>query len=532
MNRQFWTNLDSRKHMLVISALLLLSTVLTACGLFGGSSDTLTVLAGSEVRDLEPLLDEIERETDIRLEFTYIGTLNGAEEIMAGADYDLAWFSHATYLTLLQEDSNLIKTQERIMLSPVVMGVKESKAEQFGWVDNPNVSWEEIAAQAEAGQLRFAMTNPAASNSGFTALMGVAAALSGSSDALQVDDINTEALQGFFRGQTLTAGSSGWLADSYVEEQDSLDAIINYESVLLGLNESGELRERLTLIYPNEGIVTADYPLMLLNEERREAYNRLVEFLRTPDFQEQIMETTLRRPAVAGIALDRRIPDVLLVELPFPSTVDVIDALLFSYMDEQRVPAHAYFVLDVSGSMEGRGLRDLKAAMENLTGLDTSLTGRFARFRNREQITIVTFNHQINDIREFTIDDTDAAGSDMEAIRQYVDSLRADGGTAIYSTLADTYARAARAKEQDRDRYYSIVLMSDGENTDGMGLREFERYFENLHENDQNIRTFTITFGDADEDAMQEIADVTGGRMFDSTEESLSSIFKTIRGYQ
>ena len=44
--------------------------------------------------------------------------------------------------------------------------------------------------------------------------------------------------------------------------------MINYESVLLSLNASGKLHEPLDLIYPSEGIVTADYPLLLLNDEQ------------------------------------------------------------------------------------------------------------------------------------------------------------------------------------------------------------------------------------------------------------------------
>ncbi|MBK8989438.1 MAG: hypothetical protein IPM39_25825 [Chloroflexi bacterium] len=44
------------------------------------------------------------------------------------------------------------------------------------------------------------MTNPAASNSGFTALVGVASALAGSSDALETGDINVEAMQAFLLG--------------------------------------------------------------------------------------------------------------------------------------------------------------------------------------------------------------------------------------------------------------------------------------------------------------------------------------------
>lgn len=519
------------KTWLLLGLTLLLGFVSSGCRLLQ-SGNTMTVLAGSELKDIEPLLDEIERETGVRLEFEYIGTLDGVEALLSGAEYDLAWFSHARYLSLLAGDSGLIVTQEKTMLSPVVMGVKESVAREFGWIDNTAVTWQDIADKAAAGDLRFAMTNPASSNSGFTSLVGVAAALSGSSDALEAGDINNEAMQGFFKGQALTAGSSGWLADSYVASQADLDGIINYESVLLSLNESGQLQEDLVLIYPQEGIITADYPLMLLNGDRREEYNALVDFLRAPAFQETLMETTLRRPVVPGVALDGRIPDPLLVELPFPNTADVINRLIFTYLDEQRVPAHAFFVLDVSGSMRGEGIRDLKTAMNNLTGLDTSLTGQFSRFRARERITIITFNDHVVTVQEFVIDDTNRDGEDMAQVRSFVTRLNASGGTAVYSALAEAYRLVSEAQQQDPDRYYTIVLMSDGENTDGMGFRQFERNYEGLAPAAQDVRTFTVLFGNADEDAMQEIANVTGGRMFDGTSDSLSFIFKQIRGYQ
>lgn len=517
--------------ILLIALLSLVTAVSTSCSLLS-SAKKMTVLASSELKDIEPLLDQIERETDVHLEFEYIGTLDGTEALLGGADYDLAWFSHARYLDLLQGSRGIIVTQEKTMLSPVVMGVKSSKAAAFGWTDNPSVTWQDIAEKAANGELRYAMTNPTSSNSGFTALIGVAAALGGSSDALEAGDVNTEAMQAFFKGQALTAGSSGWLAESYVESQADLDGMINYESVLLALNGGGQLGEDLVLIYPQEGIVTADYPLMLLNADKREAYDRLVTYLRTPEFQKAMMETTLRRPVIPGVALDGRIPDPLLVELPFPNTVEVIDRLLFSYLDEQRVPAHAIFVLDVSGSMSGDGLEDLQQAIINLTGQDESLTGRFAHFRSREKITLLTFSSDVNDVTDFLISDTSSQGADMQAIRSFVDGLHVNGGTAIYTALAEAYRLAESAQAQDPDRYYTIVLMSDGEKTEGISQRQFEQAFQSLMPETQNIRTFTVLFGKADKREMEEIAEITGGRMFDGRSQSLSAIFKQIRGYQ
>jgi len=514
---------------LLLVALLLTSVAVSACG---GNDEPMTVLAGSELRDLEPLFDQIQNETGVQLEMKYTGTLDGAEALIAGEETDLAWFSHGKYLTLLQGANARVVAQEKIMLSPVILGVKESKARTFGWIDNPDVTWRDIAAKAESGELHYAMTNPASSNSGFTALIGVAAAFAGGGDALQVDQIDATVMKALFKGQTLTAGSSGWLAESYVREQATIDGMVNYESVLLALNEGNQLQEKLVLIYPKEGIITADYPLMLINADKREQYDKLVAYLRTPEFQQEIMERTLRRPVIPGVKLSDKFSSQLLVELPFPNNAQVIDSLLFAYLDEQRVPAHAFFVLDVSGSMEGERLAALKAALVNLTGVDQSLTGQFSRFRSRERITMIPFSSAVVDRRDFVIDATDSQSQDMTAVRDYVEALSSGGGTAIFSSLKDAYARVGEALQQDPDRYYSIVLMSDGENTEGDALDGFLNYYQSLPAQTKAVHTFTILFGDSSVNEMEAIAEVTGGRVFDANAASLSSIFKQIRGYQ
>lgn len=521
--------LSQKLFAIMLISLLLLPTL---AGCWGGDKNTLTVLAGSELHDLEPLFARIERETGVTLKPKYVGTLDGAELLMAGEETDLAWFSHAKYLTLLQGANARVVAQEKIMLSPVVMGVKASKAKAWGWLDNPEITWRDIVAKAGSGELRFAMSNPAASNSGFTALVGVASAIAGTGRALEVGDIDNDALRELFKGQALTAGSSGWLAESYVKSQADLDGMVNYESVLLGLNASGTLDEELTLIYPKEGIITADYPLMLINNEKREQYDKLVTYLRSPEFQTEMMKSTLRRPVIPQVKLSAQFPDQLLIELPFPNSAEVVDQLLVAYLDEQRIPAHAFFVLDVSGSMEGDRLDDLKAALIGLTGVDGSLTGQFARFRNREQLTMMPFSSMVHDVHDFSITETASDSQSMTAIRDYVEGLSIQGGTAIYSSLQEAYQLASQAKAANPDRYYSIVLMSDGESNEGIDDDDFARFYSELPTDARAIRTFTILFGDADERAMEELAALTNGRMFNARSESLAVIFKQIRGYQ
>ena len=88
---------------------VLLVLIVLAGGCTGGGEEppgdppnTLRVLAGSELKDVEPLAGQIRDATGVNLRFEYSGTLEGAERITSGgARPDLAWFSSARYLTLL-----------------------------------------------------------------------------------------------------------------------------------------------------------------------------------------------------------------------------------------------------------------------------------------------------------------------------------------------------------------------------------------------------------------------------------------------
>lgn len=506
---------------------ILLGTLLLASGCRARpQAVTLTVLAGSELKDLEPLLPDLKDKTGVDLRMNYTGTLDGVERLLNGEKFDLAWFSHAKYLLL--RNPKLAVAQERIMLSPVVMGVKSSKAKAWGW--DKSVNWKAIAEKSAAGQLRFAMTNPATSNSGFTGLLGVWAALSGKSDAAQGNEVRSQALKGFFRGQAATAGSSGWLADSYVQQQDRLDGLINYESVLLSLNQGGKLREPLTLLYPTEGVVTADYPLILLNAAQREAFDKVVAYFKQDDVQKKIMETTLRRPVTATVPLSSSFPSALLVELPFPGSAVAVDNILSQYFAEQRRPAHSFFVLDVSGSMAGSRLQGLQQAILNLAGDDISTTGQYARFQPREEVTVITFSSDINPPKEFRIS-SGQNDPQLAQVRSYVRSLRADGGTAIYSALQQTYTLLQKAQAQEPERIYSVVLMTDGENNHGIDLNSFVNFYSGLPDSAKAAHIFPILFGEGNKREMEQLAQVSGGRVFDG-KSSLAAAFKEIRGYQ
>jgi Ca-activated chloride channel family protein len=497
-------------------------------------SVSFTVLAGSELKDVETQLEsDIRAGTGLDLAFTYSGTLDAIDRIAAGESYDALWVSHGKYLAM---DANLkgrIVAQEKTMLSPVLLGLKESKARALGW-DSREPTWKEIADTAKAGKFTFGMTNPTSSNTGLTATIGLAAALAKNSDALTEEDLKNPRLADFFKAQALTSGSSGWLAEAYERDQSKVDGIINYESVLLSMNAGGKLSEPLALVYPKEGIVTADYPLMLLNGAKRADYDKLVAFLRGKDFQTKMSAVTLRRPVNSDATVAAAIPTRTLVELPFPGQAASVDALLDNFLSDVRIPGASRYLLDLSGSMQGKRIASLKEAMRILASTPAISSQRYATFQKREEVGIITFTGEPAPTRLYPMGSTPEQNAKTRGdINQFVDSLEAGGATAIYSSLQRALIELADEQTQSKEsHYYTVVLMTDGESNRGLKASEFRRWYASQGDRVRGIRVFPILFGEGSQRELSDIADMTGGRLFDSSSRSLASVFKEIRGYQ
>jgi len=491
-----------------------------------------TVLAGSELKDIESnFKDQIRSATGIDLAFTYSGSLDAIDRIASGEQFDALWVSHGKYLAMNDALKGRIVAQEKTMLSPVILGLKTSKAHALGW-DAADPTWKDISDAARAGKFTFGMTNPASSNTGLTATIGLAAALAANPEALTDADLKNPRLSDFFHGQSMASGSSGWLAESYERDQSRVGGIVNYESVLLSLNAGGKLAEPLTLVYPKEGIITADYPLMLLNASKRASYGKLVTYLRGKDFQTRMSEKTLRRPVNPDAVTAAAIPRRVLVELPFPGQPKQIETLLDNFVSAIRNPGSSRYVLDLSGSMTGPRIAGLKDAMLMLAS--DSQADRFERFLNREEVGIVTFSSQTAPTQIFPMGSTAEENAKARAaISEFVRPLEPGGGTAIYSSVAQALTELGQERGQSREkRYYTVVLMTDGINNRGMSEKQFRKWYLEQGDAVAGIRVFPILFGEGDLDALTALADLTGGRVFDSRTKSLAAAFKEIRGYQ
>ena len=478
---------------------------------------TLRVLAGSEVKDMEGILEDAQDELGITVELEYMGTLDGTEAVMAGeGDYDATWFPSNAYMSLFDEKGSLVSQETSIMRTPVVLGVRADRAAELGW-DERSPTWAEVVDAAASGEFRYGMSSPVSSNSGFSALVELATALSGTGAAITADDVETVAadLTRFAQGQALTSGSSGWLMDAYGNDPSAVDGVFNYESLVMA--DPG-----LVEVIPQDGVITADYPLTLLSgrgDRAEAAYRALVDYLRRDDVQRRIADETLRRTdaTTADDATEA-------FEIPFPNRLETVRALLSSWVSDVRKPANMVFQIDTSGSMEGSRLDALKAALGSLTDTGAEGTGSLLTFQPRETVHFVEFATSVKDERDITVGED----GNLSDVGDYVRGLVASGSTAIYGTLERSLELAARTRSDAN--VTSVVLFSDGENLESPDLAAFRSWYEATPEV-HGIPVYAILFGEASRDEMEQLAELTGGRVFDAADGDLTAAFKEIRGY-
>jgi len=117
-------------------------------------------------------------------------------------------------------------------------------------------------------------------------------------------------------------------------------------------------------------------------------------------------------------------------------------------------------------------------------------------------------------------------------IRSFANDLEAGGNTSIYSSLKKAYGIAVSDLAARPDTFVSVVLMTDGENNSGISASQFKTYYASLGATGKSIPAFVVLFGEGDKAALTDIANVTGGQVFDARNGDLTAAFQAIRGYQ
>ncbi len=523
---------------------LLLVFLFCLCSCTGTGRDPLHIVAGSESKEIEPIIMKVAEDNGFSVAMHYLGSVDMMLELQSrDFAYDAVLPANSMWIRLGDKDLHRVSDEASIMRSPVVLGVKLSKAKELGWTGR-DVTVRDILEAVRQGRLHFAMTSATQSNSGASAYMGLLYALAGRPEMLTDQNLNDTGLQGkikeIFGGVNRSSGSSGWLKDMFLTRYDKLDGMFNYESMIIAANRelTAQGREPLYVIYPTDGLAIADSTLGFVNlpdnSDRKKDFLALRDGLLKPEAQAEIFKTGFRTALIGmnpenvdksvynpdwGIDLERTISPV-----PWPKA-DVIQRALSLFQTTFRKPSLTFYLLDVSGSMKGRGVAELKRAMTGL--LDQNIAGRHMLQASERDITvIIPFNSGFGGVMQ-------AQGNKPEDLRPLIEAvnrLQAGGGTNIYMPVMAAMQMLAQKTSVLQDYLPAIILMTDGKSNNG-SLEQVRNFWNQLNAGFELPPVFAVTFGEADESELDSLTAYTVGRVFDGRKHGLEHAFRQAKGY-
>ena len=457
---------------------------------------------------------------------------------------------------------------QSIAVTPLVVAMPRPMAEALGWPDR-QIGWTELSALAkdpkgwgsvghpEWGPFKLGKTNPHFSTSGLNATVGAYFAATGLSSDLTVEQVQAPATQDYVRNleasvvhygdTTLTfldnmaaAAEQGrgltYVSAVTVEEKSVLDYNLgNPSGDPATLGDATAPSVPLVAVYPKEGTLLSDNPWYILtadwvDDAKAEAAQQFAAYIQSPDAQARFQDAGFRsfegEPGSVLTQDNGFLPAGPAVTLssPDPAVMQVIQ----DSWDELRKRARVLMVLDVSGSM-GAPVPDAGASKLALAASATaqSVDG----FADSDEVGLWAFssNRGPNGEPWIGLVDVGPAAQTRATIKQAVEGLVPDGGTALYATTRQ--AQATMLASLDTGRINAIVLLSDGRNeyppdTDLDGLLA-QLQGESP---DTTIRVFTIGYGaDADTAALQAIAEASAAEYYDASDpKSIDNVLTSV----
>ncbi len=497
--------------------------------ILNGDEKYFRIISSNANSFFEEDLIEFAKKEKIDLQIEYSDDLEIIDKLNDESNhYDAVWISNSIWLYMLN-NPYLVTNSKSIAVTPVIMGVKKSKAEELGFAGK-DIYNKDILNTIKSGKLKYVMNSVTKTNTGATAYLAFLNSLAGSPEVLKSEMLKNPTLindmKEFFKGVERVSGDETYLDEMFIN--GDYEAVINYESTLIELNNKliNSGKEPLYLLYPVDGVAINDMPFGYVNrnQNKEENFNKIQKYLRSNKTAKKLEEKGLRtwfggvKEQNNSIFKKEWGIDTTKYLMPFkyPSKT-VMNEAFDLYLEALRKPTHTVFVLDTSGSMNSNnGLIELKEAMNTILNKDTARQDNI-QFSDKDKITIITFNSNVN----LTSDTKTGAESDY--FINFIEHLYANGNTNIY----DPSIAALEILKNESDEYMRMeILMTDGHSNNG-SFSSLSSYYtgEKL-----DIPIYSITFGNSSDYQLEQIAELTNAKIFDG-KSGLVEAFKEVRSY-
>ena len=453
---------------------------------------------------------------------------------------------------------------EPFMLTPLVIAMPEPMANALGYPDTP-IGYADILALAqdpagwgafghpEWGPFRLGKTNPNFSTSALHATVAQYYAAAGKTSDLTLEDLNNPGVLDFARGVESSVVHYGDITNTFLNNWYRADArgtSLTYVSAVAceeksvidynagnpdGILDPGEEprppRIPLVAIYPEEGTLFSDNPLIILDSDwvsadEKKAAAAFDEYVREPDNQERVLEFGFR-PGNPSVAIDDPISAENGLDPEQPeTTVEVPDpAVLVGLIDswgETRKSARVLLVIDVSGSMGDPG--DEATGETKLDLAKQAAINALDEFKPEDEVGLWIFSTEISPTEPtdyLELVPLGPVGSQREELASRIRNLTPTQGTPLYTVSEDSYQ--FMEDSFDPARINAVVLLTDGRNEDDRNpdLDGLLSYLEGQNEGQSStpVRIFTIAFGaDADAGVLRRIAESTNAATYDAAD--------------
>ena len=505
-------------------------TITTEGNNISKSPNTLYILSSYENQSVEDEVERYARSIGKKVHFDYMGDLDIVDELnYNSSNYDAVWISNSMWLYMLN-NPYLASNSKSISVSPVVFGIKKSKAEELG-LTNGDVTNNTILNLIKEKKIKYVMSSVTQTNTGATAYLGFLSSLAGNPEVLTEEMLNDENLQNnltsLFSGVERVSGDDDFLQQMFLNNND-YEAVIAAESSLIDINKElvSKKKEPLYLIYPTDGVAINDSTFGFISNvpEKEELFLDIQGYLLSEDGQ-KMLENNGVRTWYGGVSskANKKLfnskwginTNKYLNVTRFPSK-NVITSAINLYIEKFRKPTHVVFCLDYSGSMYGDGYNELINAMNYI--LKTEEAGKDKlQFTSNDKITIIPFSSKVNGIWN-----TDN-GTQTDELLKKINNLSPGGSTALYDAVIEGINIL---NEEDVKYTKTIIAMTDGEVNVG-SYSYLEKKYKKVN---KDIPIYSITFGSANERQLIEIANLSNAKVFDGKSDLLKA-FKEVRGY-
>jgi Ca-activated chloride channel homolog len=503
---------------------------------------------------LEPLIDRFNGEErkvggkQVFVEGQVVSSGEAQQKIARGTLKTVAW-SPASSLwgRLLNFEADRPYAPDEnpsIVRTPLVIAMWEPMAQALGH-PRKKLGFDDILELARSqtgwgqfgrpqfGDFKLVHTNPDFSTSGLSAVVAEYYAATGKKEGLVEKDIEgsraRQIVKDIERSIVHYGDTTLFIAEQMRKAGPGYASAVAMEEVtLLDFNKNRGGQPKLVAIYPDEGTFYSDNPFIVLdapwvNEQQREGAREFARFLeeqidaeragefgfRPPDLKEK-PAASISAAAGADPAQPKRVLGLL--------EPRVLSRVKEAWR-EDRKPANVLLVVDTSGSMveENR----LERAKE---GLETFLR----EVSPNDRVGLTTFSDEIRPLVPIA-----PVRQNEPALRESIQSLIADGGTAFYDAAAEGLQEVRELR--DRERINAVVLLTDGEDTDSSrSVDQVVRQMEAQGDTENRVRVFTIAYSAAAEgaeEALERISAASGGQAYSGDTEDIELVYRSISSF-